>query len=71
MCIDNAIKYFNRHLTQIADLKKTDLEDAFLMHSAANEDFQDIVNLIRAKYEQLQTLLGAQEEEADKSIAAV
>lgn len=71
MCIDNGIKYFNRHLTSIAELKKIDLEDAFIVHSYANDDFLDIVNLIQAKYEQLQALVGAAKIEVDKSVSAL
>jgi len=59
MCIDNGIKLYNRHLAYIVDTKKNDIEDAFLIHSYANDDFYDIVHLIKTKYQQLQILVGS------------
>ena len=56
MSIDNCVKLYNRHLTDIAELKKRDPEDAYLIHQAANDVFIDFVTLIHTLKKQLQQL---------------
>jgi len=53
MSIENAIKLFNRHLGEIADIHKHDSEDAFFVFNSANDDFHSYLNLIQQKQRQL------------------
>ena len=53
MSIDNLLKRQQRLLTEVADLKKKDPSDAFLILSSAFADFGDYLQLIAKKREQL------------------
>ncbi len=58
MSIDGAVKLKNRLLTEIAELKKRDEEDAYMVFSSAFNDFRDYVELIRRKSEGIEQLVG-------------
>lgn len=70
MSIDNAIKLYNRHLSEIAEIKQYDAEDAFVIHHSANEDLSVYTRLIQSKYEQLVELVVAAFNTNENAIAS-
>lgn len=49
MSIDVALKLKNRLLTEIAEIKKKDVEYAYIVFSSAFDDFRDYLTLIQTK----------------------
>jgi hypothetical protein len=57
MSIDGALKLKNRLLTEIAQIKLKDTEDAYIIFSSAFEDFHDFLTLIRVKSETISDIV--------------
>jgi len=53
MYIDNLFKRFNHLLNEIAELKKIDLSDAYIIYHYATSDFTSYIELIKEKRAQL------------------
>ena len=70
MSIDNAIKLFNRHLSEISEIKQYDAEDAFVIHHSANQDLSVYTGLIQSKYEQLAELVAPEFGTTSNAIAS-
>lgn len=57
MSIDNSIKLYNRHLSEISDINKIDPEYAYEIYRSANTDLFGYLDMIRKKHAQLQELV--------------
>lgn len=55
MYIDNMFKRFNHLLNEIAELKKNDISDAYIIYFSAFSDFTSYIELIKTKREELTT----------------
>ena len=59
MSIDGALKLKNRLLSEIAEVKHKDPEDAYLVFSSAFDDFHDYVELIKTKSESVHRIISS------------
>ncbi len=57
MSIDGAVKLQNRLLNEIAEIKKTDAEYAFIVLSSALDDFRDYLTLIQTKSDRVSSIV--------------
>lgn len=59
MSIDGVLKLKNRLLNEIAEIKKKDPEDAYLIFSSAFDDFRDYLVIIQQKSESVLRIVNA------------
>ena len=57
MSIDGVLKLKNRLLTEVAEIKHKDAEDAYFVFSSAFEDFRDFLTLIQNKSESVSSIV--------------
>ena len=59
MSIDGVLKLKNRLLNEIAEMKRKNVEDAYIIFSAAFEDFHDYLTIINNKSTSVSRIMGA------------
>jgi len=59
MSIDGVLKLKNRLLTEIAEIKLKDIEDAFIVYSSAFEDFRDYLTMIKNKSDTISRIVSS------------